>query len=124
MGKPLALIVEDHVDAAVIFSEAMKSAGFETETVRSGDAALAKLSVIVPDIVVLDLQLPHVEGADILHQIRADERLNETRVIVATAHPHRAADLQDEADLVLIKPVGFHQLRGLGERLSPLKSVG
>jgi two-component system cell cycle response regulator DivK len=117
MSNPLALIVEDHEDAAIIFSEALKAAGFETETIRSGDLALKRLAEIVPDVVILDLNLPHVSGAEILAQIRADDRLTNTCVIVATAHPQLADGVQREADLVLLKPISFTQLRGLATRL-------
>ena len=50
MSKPFALIVEDHVDAAVIFTEALKKTGYETDTVRTGDAALARCKSEVPEL--------------------------------------------------------------------------
>jgi DNA-binding response OmpR family regulator len=118
MSKPLALIIEDHLDAATIFSEALKAADFETEIIRSGDVALERLTNTVPDMVILDLNLPQVPGSDILARIRADTRLSKTCVIVATAHPQLADNVQGEADLVLLKPISFTQLRGLATRLS------
>jgi DNA-binding response OmpR family regulator len=117
MSNPLAFIVEDHLDAATIFSEALKAAGFETEIIRSGDVALERLSEAVPDMVILDLNLPRVSGAEILTKIRSDDRLAETCVIVATAHPQLADGVQGKADLVLLKPISFTQLRSLATRL-------
>jgi CheY-like chemotaxis protein len=118
MSKPFALIVEDHVDAAVIFTEALKKTGYETDTVRTGDAALARLATSVPDLVILDLSLPRVSGVQILDEIRADPRLARTRVLVATAHPQMADTIRAKADLVLVKPISYTQLRevvgGLG----------
>ncbi len=99
--------------ASTIFSEALQAAGFETEIIRSGDTALARLAVTTPDVVVLDLHLPHVSGPDILRHIRADARLTEIRVIVATAHARIAESIRREADLVLLKPISFSQLRDL-----------
>ncbi|MFQ6101822.1 MAG: response regulator [Anaerolineae bacterium] len=113
MGNPSALIVEDDYDLSNIFAEALQAAGFETEVIRAGDVALEWLAVTAPDIVVLDLHLPGVAGPDILQYIRADPRLTKTPVIVATAHPHMAESLRKEANLVLIKPVSFSQLRDL-----------
>ncbi len=113
MSELLGLIIEDDDDLSVIFSEALQAAGFKTEIIQSGDQALARLAVTTPDVVVLDLHLPRVAGMDILHQIRADARLVKTRVIVATAHPRMAESLRDEADLVLLKPISFSQLRDL-----------
>ena len=117
MSELLGLIIEDDEDLSVIFSEALQAAGFKTEIIQSGDKALARLAVTVPDVVVLDLHLPRVAGMDILHQIRADARLSATRVIVATAHPRMAESLRDEADLVLLKPISFSQLRDLASIL-------
>jgi len=122
MGNPLVFIVEDHEDAATIFSEALKAAGFATEIIRSGDIALERLSETVPDMVILDLNLPQVSGAEILSKIRSDNRLADTCVIVATAHPQLADGVQGEADLVLLKPISFTQLRGLATRLSSANS--
>jgi DNA-binding response OmpR family regulator len=111
MGKPLALIIDDHFDSGIIFSEALEWAGFEAEAVYSGEAALARLAVIVPDVVVLDMCLPRVAGTDILRRIRADARLAKTRVIIATADQWIADTLPyGEADVVLVKPIGFNQL--------------
>jgi DNA-binding response OmpR family regulator len=121
MSEALALIVEDDEDLSVIFSEALQAAGFKTEVARAGDIALARLAVTTPGVVVLDLHLPRVAGVDILHQIRADPRLAGTRVIVATAHPRMAESLRDEADLVLLKPISFSQLRDLAAILGSVR---
>jgi DNA-binding response OmpR family regulator len=107
------LIIEDDQDLSIIFSEALQAAGFETEIVRAGDVALERLAATTPSVVVLDLHLPRVAGTEILRHIRADPRLAGVRVIVATAHPHMAESLRDEADLVLLKPISFSQLRDL-----------
>jgi CheY-like chemotaxis protein len=115
--RPLALIVEDDQEQADIFARALEMAEFETEIVYDGKAALDRLAAIVPDLVVLDLQLPYVSGDDILHRIRADERLAKTRVMLATADPLMARFLREESDLVLIKPVSFFQLSELATRL-------
>ena len=113
----LALIIEDDADLATIFAEAIKTAGFEAHTVRDGKTALAQLAATAPSIVVLDLHLPNVSGMDILKYIRADARLAKTRVILTTADARMADMLQGQADLVLVKPISFGQLRDLAARL-------
>ena len=116
MSSPLVSIIDDHPDSAAVFAEALKSVGFEAEIIHTGDAALERLAVVIPDLVVLDLSLPRVAGGDILRHIRADPRLAKTPVIVATAHPEMVESAQ-EADAVLIKPVSFNQLRKLATQL-------
>ena len=122
MSNPLALIIEDDFDLSTIFAAALKASGFETEIVRDGRAAVQRLATVTPDVVVLDLHLPHVAGTDILDQIRADVRLAEIRVIVTTADARMAEMLHDQADLVLVKPISFGQLRDLAGRLSAAAS--
>ena len=120
MINPRALAIEDDRDIAELYGRVLESLGFETEILRTGEAALARLAVIVPAMVLLDLNLPpHISGSDVLHQIRADKRLAETRVIVVTGHPELAEAIGDEADAVLIKPVDVGLLSDLIARLHP-----
>lgn len=118
MNQPLALIVDDHGDSAVIFSEAMRMAGFAVEVVYTGDEALARLANTAPDVVILDLCLPRVAGTEILRRIRGDERLTNAYVIVISADPILASTTLDRADQVLVKPIGFSWLRDLAVKLS------
>ena len=124
MNNRLALIIEDDPDLSIIFAEALQAAEFETKIIQDGRVALACLAEDQPIIVVLDLHLPHASGDDILHFIRSEARLAQTRVIVATADPLMADSLQAEADLVLIKPISFSQLRDLAVRLRPPDIIG
>jgi CheY-like chemotaxis protein len=66
---------------------------------------------------VLDINLPYISGDKILYYIRGDTRLAKTRVIIASANTLTASDLRNEADLVLIKPISYHQLSDLAARL-------
>jgi CheY-like chemotaxis protein len=118
MSHPLALIVDDHDDSAVIFSEAMRMAGFAVEAIRSGDEALARLADTTPDVVILDLCLPRIAGTEILQRIRGDERLAKAYVIVISADPILAGTTLEQADQVLVKPIGFRWLRDLAFELT------
>lgn len=116
-SQPLALLIEDDPDLITIFSMALEDAGFLIESISEGDAALARLGDVIPSVVVLDLHLPNVSGTFILDSIRADERLSATRVIIVSADPQLAESVSGEADLVLVKPISFNQLRDLAHRL-------
>lgn len=113
MAKPFALVIEDHEDHTIIFNNALAMAGFETEIVMDGALAQRRLSETVPAVVVLDLHLPKVSGQTLLKQIRSDERLAETKVVVITADEAVAQNSIEGADLVLIKPVSFSYLRSV-----------
>jgi DNA-binding response OmpR family regulator len=120
MSRGLAMVIEDDYDASVIFAKAMEVLGFEPAVIRTGDLARQKLTELVPVIVILDLHLPEVVGTDLLRQIRDDPRLNDTWVIVASADPRMAEMIRDVADLVLLKPTTFSQVRDLASRLTSL----
>ncbi len=115
--KEFALVVEDNEEHAFIFAEALQAAGFDTEIIQDGDTALARLDATTPTLVLLDLRVPRVPGREILRHIRADARLAGTRVILATGDHIMAQSLQNEAEVVLIKPIGFDQLRDLAIRM-------
>ena len=119
MKKPFALIIEDHLASAEFFATALSEGGYETEIIRSGQDAIDRLPNVVPDLIILDLNLPHVDGSEILKAVRSDERLADTRVIVATTHWQWAEEVEQEADLVILKPIGFEQLRDLASRFLP-----
>lgn len=113
----MVLIVEDDARLSEIFSLTLQAAGYQTECVNDGSVALARLNELVPDLVVLDLHLPNVDGPDILRHIRADERLAHVPVLLATADERLAETLEDQASLTLLKPVSPEQLSTLASRL-------
>lgn len=120
MTKPFVFIVEDDPKLREIISITLE-ADFELEACADGNTALERLSKIIPEIVVLDLNLPGTSGRDILTNIRADQRLAKTRVILTTADYRQAETLNNDADIVLLKPISPMQLRELTLRLSSLQ---
>jgi CheY-like chemotaxis protein len=116
MNKPLALIIEDDPQLSQIFSLAL-GGQFTTEAIQDGETALKRLAEVIPNIIVLDLNLPQVPGEQILAYLCSEARLTETRVILATADARQAEYLQDQVDIVLLKPVNPIQLRELAQRM-------
>ncbi len=119
MNKATALIIEDTSVLADLFAHAMQSAGFETEIVDDGEMALQRLQETIPDVILLDLNLPFVPGEEILAHIRADSRLMQTRVIVSTGYSDFPDIVYKEADLILQKPISYTQLLRLAGRFHP-----
>jgi CheY-like chemotaxis protein len=118
-NKPMAYIVEDNLDTVTIFQSALERAGYEVMIAVDGAVAQKQLTEIVPDLIILDLHMPNVSGDILLKQVRLDERLKNTRVFLATADANMASHLRDQAELVLLKPIGFSQLKELAERFRP-----
>src|SRR5574339_1266185 len=117
MPEDLALVIEDDVDLSEIFTRALEQAGFQVETILDGQIARDRLKQVVPNVIVLDMHLPHVDGATLLKQINGDERLSRARIIIATADAVQAEFLRDQATIVMVKPISFSQLRDISARL-------
>ena len=117
----LALIIEDDEDLANIFAEALRGVGFEVEIVADGKVAQERLhnDETAPFLVLLDMHLPRVSGADLLADMKKDERFNGTTIIITTADARMGETYGDQVDFVLIKPISFVQLRDLTSRLMP-----
>ncbi len=113
----IALIIEDDEDIAEIFDQALTSSGFATELIYDGAVAQKRLAEAVPHLVVLDIHLPNVSGQSLIKQIRDDQRLNDTIILVATADAMAADFDREQADFVLVKPISYSQLRDLTARL-------
>lgn len=124
MKKPLALIAEDDSTIAQLFSTVLQDAGFDIEVHRNGLTALNRLPQAKPDLILLDVRLPYVQGTDLLRIIREDKRIASTPVFVVTAHweDTQSPEVIEYADLVLLKPVSTTQLFDFAVRYRPQAS--
>ena len=116
MANPYALVVEDEPLVAELFKRALQDAGYQAEIMDNGHKAQAQLVFSNPEIVLLDMNLPSISGSVLLRQIRAQRRLSGTHVVVVTGDKESAKLLAGEADQVLVKPVGYEQVREVAER--------
>ena len=115
----LAFIIEDDLDLSTIFADALESVGYQVEQIKDGLLAQQRLKEEVPFLILLDMHLPHISGADLLTEIKADERFKNTTVILTTADARMAEAYEPIADFVMVKPISFVQLRDLSSRLKP-----
>jgi two-component system OmpR family response regulator len=119
MAKLTALIVDDDHNILSYFSFALEMGGYAVDTAADGRTARQKLADSQPDLIMLDMHLPDAFGADILREIRADARLQNVFVILATGEPQTVDPQTDElANFVLSKPVEHSQLLTLVDRIS------
>jgi CheY-like chemotaxis protein len=115
--KPEALIIEDDAGQREIFSAAVQQAGYNVTCLSDGAQALEYLKQHTVALVVLDLHLPGLGGEHIARSIRSMPHLKATRLILASADDRLAGMISELADLVLLKPISFIQLRDLATRL-------
>ena len=103
------LVVEDLAPTAELLEIELKKHGYEVATAGSGEEALAKIPMVSPDLLLLDLNLPDIHGIDIVRSIRSDPRWESLPVILLTASEQvedRVKGLDAGADDYMPKP--FH----------------
>lgn len=110
MTKPLALIVEDEDDLVNVFSMALISLGFDILALRDGEKALA-YDGADPDLILLDYHLPKASGLTVLTEWRENGRFPNTKIIIMTASHELRHKFKNQADAVLLKPLGIRELR-------------
>jgi len=123
-NQMIALVVEDNQELNALFTEALQEAGFVTESVLDGQEAELRLKEVAPQLILLDLHLPYISGADLLVKIRQNPRLKETIVVIASADGTWAGLINEQADFVMNKPVSYVQLRDLGIRIYRNMTMG
>jgi two-component system, cell cycle response regulator DivK len=79
------LIVDDQDDQRDLYATYFEEAGFHVEHARDGEEALAKVVLSMPDLVVMDLAMPHRDGWETTRLIKSDPRTSNIVVIVLTA---------------------------------------
>jgi CheY-like chemotaxis protein len=80
------LVVDDAPDVALLTIAVLRRAGHRVRGVESGPAALAELRGRAVDVVVLDLDMPGMDGWEVLRRVRADTRFDAVRVVVYSAN--------------------------------------
>lgn len=110
-GRPTVLVVDDDVDVLGSLERGLRLSGFEVITARDGAAALDVLGTSEPDVVVLDMNMPVLDGNGVVTALRA--RGNDVPVCVLSARSSvgdRIAGLESGADDYLTKPFVLAEL--------------
>jgi two-component system response regulator RegX3 len=101
---PVVLLVEDEQSIATPFARALTRGGFRATVARTGAEAMAKMSEIAPDVVLLDLSLPDADGRDVCRRIRADSDVPIIMVTASGTVTDRVVGLELGADDYIVKP--------------------
>jgi CheY-like chemotaxis protein len=126
---PRVLIVDDFSDARDLLSTYFASEGFETEEAVDGEDAVARATERPPDVILMDIAMPRMDGVTATLRLREDPRTAVIPVIAVTGQAHHPSDVSPPCDSVLVKPVDpvrvLHEIRRLlGERASNANMLG
>ena len=102
------LVVEDNELNLKLFCDLLRAHGWAAEPVRDGREAVERTAAFAPDLIVMDIQMPHVTGYELILQLKADAALRAIPVMAVTAYAGR----EDEerlraagADAYVSKPI-------------------
>lgn len=83
---PLILVVDDYEDAREMYAEYLRFCGFRVAEARNGNEALTQAFTLMPDLILMDLSLPGMDGWEATRQLKADERTRNIPVVALTGH--------------------------------------
>ena len=110
--RPAIMLVDDAEPYMHVMSSVLRGCGLEVHMARGAPEALIMLDQVTPDLILLDVMMPEVDGISFLSQLRADPRLKVVPVVIVTAYPDTRQDALDAgADGFLSKPFTTQQLR-------------
>ena len=85
MGQKI-LVVEDNELNLKLFCDLLRAHGYEADPVRDGREAVDRARAFSPDLVVMDIQMPHVSGLELIERMKADDGLRRTPIMAVTAY--------------------------------------
>ena len=84
--SPLVLVVDDNEAGQLLASSVLELGGFRVDCARSSDEVLERLSARLPDLILMDVQLPGQDGLSLTRQLKADPATAAVPIVALTAH--------------------------------------
>ena len=105
--QPLVLVVEDYQDAREMYAAYLQFSGFEVAEAGNGIEAIEKTHELLPDIVLMDLALPRMDGWEATRRLKNDERTRHIPIVALTGHAlagHAEGAREAGCDAFVTKP--------------------
>lgn len=131
-GEPLVLVVEDHDDTLFLLTYLLGMHGCRVRVAKDGDEAVRMAEAERPDLVLMDISLPRLDGLSAARRMREFERLKATPIVFLSGHAEasfRAQALAEGGNDYLVKPFTVRQIerivrRFVGESVTGESIVG
>jgi CheY-like chemotaxis protein len=110
--KNRILAVDDVADNLFLLQAVLEAEGYQVDTASDGDMALAKVQTSLPDLILLDVMMPRMNGYEVTQHIRQSDDLPFIPIILLTAHGEAsiARGLKAGANDFIYKPIDFDEL--------------
>jgi two-component system cell cycle response regulator DivK len=124
---PVILIADDNRDTREMYALYLSMTGYSVALAEDGHEAVVKARTVRPDLIVLDLHMPKVDGWAAMRTLHGDAATARTPIVVLTGHDFknylRASALAEGASSFLMKPcLPEHLAREIAQRLGPSRS--
>jgi len=124
--KNKILIVDDAIDTVELLKKRFQAEGYDTEEAYNGEEALNKVPEYNPDLIVLDVMMPKIDGYEVCQRLKSDEKTKYIPIIMLTAKgeiEHKVKGLEIGADDYLPKPFDYKELSARIKSLLKIKEV-
>lgn len=115
-GKPIAIIADDEPSALQLLTRLAEQSGYQVVTATDGEQCLQLAHAISPDLILLDIGMPKVDGWQVLDSLRHDDALSRIPTVVVTVDDDRRRILSAGASDHLVKPVRTSELVDIFEQ--------
>jgi two-component system, OmpR family, response regulator MprA len=108
--RPHVLVVDDDVPIAAALKRALHYEGYDVQVAEDGPAALAKAALRPPDLVILDVMLPGMDGVEVCRRLREEKDVPIMMLTARDATGDRVRGLDSGADDYVLKPFAYEEL--------------
>lgn len=112
-AKPIILIAEDSIDSSEMLQVLLRTKGYEVVAANDGVCALELAAQTIPDLILLDLKLPRLDGLNVTRNLRRNPNLRNVPVIMISGYDpakYREAAIAAGCADYLLKPIDFDRL--------------
>jgi two-component system, cell cycle response regulator len=124
--RPRILIVDDHEDNVEVIRARLEARGYRIESAADGEEALERVCQSPPDLILLDVMMPRIDGMEVARRIKADDSLPFIPIIMQTALDtvqHKVEGLDAGADDYVTKPINFAELEARVKSMLRIKML-
>jgi two-component system, cell cycle response regulator len=124
--RPRILIVDDHEDNVEVIRARLEAGGYQIESAADGEEALERVRESPPDLILLDVMMPRIDGMEVARRIKGDDSLPFIPIIMQTALDtvqHKVEGLHAGADDYVTKPINFAELEARVKSMLRIKML-